>query len=275
MLRRTGINTVFRAGNVLTGWLLVVMILGTISLIVLRGLPALATCLGSEEIQFAIRLSLYTAGISTLLCIIFALPTAYYLARSRSRLSFLLNTVLDIPLALTPLVAGVGLLLLFGTTSFGKTLAALGLEFVFTVKGIIMAQFFVNVSFMVKVCYSAFCGVSPRLEFVARSLGYNQLETFCKITLPLARNGLLAAVVITWAKALGEFGAALMLAGATRLKTEILPLSLYLNISTGELDLAMASASILIGLSLTSLLIFEFLGRKVPGTERAGEGMWL
>ncbi|MGI5887130.1 MAG: ABC transporter permease [Syntrophomonadaceae bacterium] len=268
------VNGAFRFGNFFMGILLVILITASISLVIIRGVPDLKTSLQSAEIIFAIKLSIYTSIISTFLCILMAIPIGYYLARVNSRFSFIINTVLDIPLALPPIVSGVALLLLFGTTQFGHNLAHMGLEFVFTVKGIILAQFFVNVPYMIKVVYTAFSSVSTRMEFVARSLGYNQLETFVKITLPLAKNGIMAAIIITWAKALGEFGAALMLAGATRLKTETLPLSLFLNMSTGELSLAMAAATILIVISVVSLLVFEALGSGATVLDRGKDGVW-
>ncbi|MGB4302953.1 MAG: ABC transporter permease [Syntrophomonadaceae bacterium] len=258
----------------MVGIFLVFFITASISLILIRGIPDFRASLQSAEIMFAIKLSLYTSLISTFLCIVTAIPVAYYLARVKSRLSFIINTVLDVPLALPPIVSGVALLLLFGTTQFGRNLASMGLQFVFTVKGIILAQYFVNVPYMVKVIYTAFSSVSTRMEFVARSLGYNQLETFVKITLPLAKSGIMAAIIITWAKALGEFGAVLMLAGATRLKTETLPLSLYLNMSTGELGLAMAAATILIVISVASLLVFEALGSRTKIIDRGKDGVW-
>lgn len=268
------VNGAFRLSNFLVGILLVILITASVSLIFIRGIPDFKTSLQSAEIIFAIKLSIYTSLISTFLCILTAVPVAYYLARVKSRFSFIINTVLDIPLALPPIVSGVALLLLFGTTQFGQNLASIGLQFVFTVKGIILAQYFVNVPYMVKVIYTAFSSVSTRMEFVARSLGYNQLETFIKITLPLAKHGIMAAVIITWAKALGEFGAALMLAGATRLKTETLPLSLFLNMSTGELSLAMAAAAILIVISVASLLVFEALGSRATILDRGKDGVW-
>lgn len=141
-------------------------------------------------------------------------------------------------------------------------LAMHGLKFVFTTKGIILSQFFVNIPYMIKVLKSTIADINPRLEFVGRTLGCSQWQAFFKITLPLAKNGLIAGIVITWARAIGEFGAALMLVGATRMKTETLPVSLYLNMSTGDLKLAMASATILIMISVISLFIFEFLGGK-------------
>lgn len=223
-------------------------------------LPALIRSVCSKEMQFAIELSLITSIISTILCIIISIPTAYALARYDFPGKSLINTILDAPLALPPLVAGVGLLILFGTTSFGEGLAKAGLVFIFTPLGIIIAQFFVNVPFMFRILRGTFQGINPRYEHVAKTLGCTEAQAFWLVTLPMAKNGLLAGSIITWSKAIGEFGAALMVAGATRMKTETLPISLYLNMSCGELDLAIAAATILIIISLGSLFIFERYG---------------
>ena len=153
-----------------------------------------------------------------------------------------------------------GLLLLFGTTTFGKILARVKINFVFTPLGIIIAQFFVNISFMLRIMRSTFEGVNPRYEYAAKTLGCSETQAFWKVSLPMAKGGLLAGSIITWSKAIGEFGAALMLAGATRMKTETLPISLYLNMSCGELNLAIAAATILIIISIVSLFIFEKYG---------------
>jgi len=221
---------------------------------------ALYESLLSNEIQFAIRLSIITSLISTILCILISIPAAYAIARFDFWGKSIVNTILDIPLALPPLVAGVGLLILFGTTSFGSTLEDFGLKFVFTPLGVIIAQFFVNVPYMFRILRGTFQGINPRYEYVARTLGCTDWQTFWRVTLPMAKNGLLAGSVITWSKGIGEFGAALMLAGATRMKTETLPISLYLNMSSGELNLAIASATILIVISIISLFVFERFG---------------
>lgn len=242
--------------------LLISFILLSISMILIRGLPNLQKTLFIEEIQFAIQLSLYTSLISTVLCILFSIPIAYGIARYDFIGKNLVNTILDIPMALPPVVSGVALLLLFGTTAFGDILAKYGLKFVFDVKGIILAQFFVNVPYILRILKSTFMDINPKLEFVSRTLGYNQIKTFFKVTLPLAKNGLIAGIVITWARAIGEFGAALMLAGSTRMKTETLPISLFLNMSTGDLELGLAAATIIILISIFSLLIFEILGNR-------------
>lgn len=218
--------------------------------------------LRSEEIRFAIGLSLKTSIASTILCILGAVPAAYALARYDFRGKRAVSTLLDMPLALPPLVAGVGLLLFFGTTPLGRWLADAGLVFVFTPLGIVIAQFFVNVPFMLRVMRSTFEGISPRYEHVAKTLGCTDAQAIWRVTLPMASNGLLAGSVITWSKAIGEFGAVLMLAGATRMRTETLPVSLFLNMSCGKLDEAISAATILILISVVSLYVFE---RRVGG----------
>jgi molybdate transport system permease protein len=253
-------NTVFTGVIAFSIALLSGFILITVYMVLARGLPNLWSSLTSPEIQFAVKLSLGTSLVSTALCVALGVPVAYGLSRLRIRGKGIVMAVLDIPMALPPIVAGVALLLLFGTTSGGDWLASVGLKFVFTVQGIVLAQFFVNMPYMLRVTQGTFDDIDPKMEFVARTLGCSRAQAFFRVTLPLARNGLIAGAIITWARALGEFGAALMLAGATRLKTETLPVSLYLNMSTGDLELAMAAASILMLISFASLLVFEALG---------------
>ena len=202
-------------------------------------------------------MSLVTSVISTALCILVSVPSAYALARYRFPGRSILNTILDAPLALPPLVAGVALLIFFGTTSLGKGLSDAGLRFVFTPKGIVLAQFLVNVPFMFRILRATFQGINPRYEHVAKTLGATDVQAFRRVALPMARNGLVAGAIITWCKGIGEFGAALMVAGATRMKTETLPISLYLNMSCGELPMAIAAATLLIAISLASLFVFE------------------
>jgi len=251
----------FKIITISVALLLTIFILSLVVCIVMHTSPQrLLTSVASEEIRFAIKLSLITSAVSTLLCIVVSIPAAYSLARYDFPGKTLINTIVDLPLALPPLVAGVGLLLLFGTTSFGDWLANVGLKFVFTPLGIVIAQFAVNISFMLRIMRSTFEGISPRYEYVAQTLGCNPMQAFLQTTLPMSKNGLLAGGVITWSKGIGEFGAALMVAGATRMKTETLPISLYLNMSCGDLELAIAAATILIIISVVSLYVFEQRG---------------
>lgn len=244
---------------------LFLFVFSALSNIIWKGIAGLLESIGSKEIQFAIKLSLFTSLSSTLVCVLFALPVAYGLERFNIPGRKFISVVLDIPLSLPPLVSGVALLILFGTTSFGQTLAAHGLRFIFSVNGIILAQFFIITPYMIRVLKSTIADVDPRLEFVARTLGCSQWQAFYKITLPLAKNGIVAGLVISWARAIGEFGCALMVAGATRMVTETLPVALYFNMSIGDLKMAMASATCLILISLVSLFIFEIVGgRQAP-----------
>jgi len=218
---------------------------------------ALVESLRSREILFAVELSLVTSVVSTALCVVAAVPVAYSLARFSFPGRGLVNTLFNVPLALPPLVAGVALLIFYGPSTFGKTLSAFGLDIVYTPVGIVVAQFFVNLPYLVRVARSAFETINPRFEHVARTLGCTEWGAFCQVTLPLARNGLIAGLVITWSKAIGEFGAVMMLGGATRMKTETLPIALFLNMSTGDLDLAIAASVILIIISVISFAVFE------------------
>lgn len=263
-------NIVFSAILAISIAFLVGFILLAISTVLLKGFPNMGPSLASREIQFAIKLSFFTSIVSTLLCILFAVPIAYGMARFNFIGKKIVSTILDIPLALPPIVSGVALLLLFGTTSFGRELAMRGIQFVFSRNGIIMAQFFVNIPYLIRVLTSTMNDIDPRLEFVSRTLGCTRMQAFSNVTLPLAKNGLMAGIVITWARALGEFGAALMLAGATRLKTETLPVSLFLNMSCGDLELGLAAATILIVISVLSLFIFEILGGHQLELSRIG-----
>ncbi len=247
-----------------TGFFVVFMVgfvIAVIASIVTKTTPqALIENLTSEEILFAIRLSLITATVSSIFCMVVAIPTGYALARSDFPGKSLINTLLNMPLAVPPLVAGVGLLILFGQTPIGAALESIGLKFVFTPLGIIVAQFLINVPFAIRIMRSTFMGINPRYEHVAKTLGCTQTKAFWKVTLPMSKNGIVASSAIAWAKGIGEFGAILMLAGATRMKTETLPLAVYLNMSSGDLQLAIAAATILLIISFTALFILEKYG---------------
>ncbi|NPV30078.1 MAG: ABC transporter permease [Firmicutes bacterium] len=258
-----------KVGNVLITCLLVLFILAAVGNVLIRGLPHMPAYLKTSELVFAIKLSLFTSLVSTAACLLVAMAVAYTLARYSLPGRGLVASLIRIPLNMPPVVSGVCLLLLFGTTTFGETLSRMGLRFVFTVPGIILAQFFVNVPSLITVLKAAIENVDVRLEYVARTLGCTPAQAFFRVTLPLIRNNVLAGLILTWGKALGEFGAVLMLAGAIRFKTETLPISLYLNMATGDMNALMASASILILIAVISLVVFERAGVKfyerVPG----------
>lgn len=244
---------------------------GGVLLLVLGGLftfispESLLRTVTNPEVIFAIRLSLITSVLSTLLCALAAVPVGYILGRGRMPGQRPLIMLLMLPLSLPPLVAGVALLLFFARTPAGTGLEDLGVAVVYTQLGIIVAQVFVNLPYLIRVMRSSFAMISPRYEHIARTLGCTDFQAFWHVALPMARAGLISGLVITWSKAMGEFGAVLMLAGATRMRTETLPIALYLNMSTGDLDIAITTACILLGISAVTMFFFE---RISDGSER-------
>ncbi|KPU42914.1 sulfate transport system permease protein CysW [Oxobacter pfennigii] len=238
-------------------------IISALLTIVLGGAPYLKKALLSDEIRHAILLSIYTASVSTVICVILAVPAAYALTRTSLPFKKTLQIIIELPLSLPYLVLGLCLLIVF-SSDFGRALKDLGLKVVFDKNGIIMAQIFVNLPFAVHLMRAAIDLVDARLEFIAGSLGASRLERFTTITLPLCLSSVLMMVILVWSRALGEFGATLMLVGVTRMKTETLPASIYLNISTGDNGMAMAAAIIILIIAAVSLTITTVL-RKYTG----------
>lgn len=240
--------------------LVALFIVAPLLMLMKEGMVQLPTAIQSKEVQFAIALSLKTSIISTIICLMLAAPIAQFLHQCRFK--HYVMPFLYLPLALPHIVSGVALLLFFGHLGIGGFLERhFNLAFVFTEKGIMLAQVFVNLPFAIQLLAVGLERLNGRQLFVARTLGASKWQCFYHVTLPLLKSTLIATVILTWSRALGEFGAVIMVAGATRMKTEILPTSIMLNLSTGELDLAMAIAVILMMISLTCSLTFEYIFR--------------
>ena len=167
---------------------------------------------------------------------------------------------MELTLSLPYILLGFALLLIF-LSPMGKALKAAGFAVVFQPTGIVFAQLLVNLPFAIRMARTALEDVNPRMEFVARTLGASRWEVFRTVILPLCRNSLISTFVLTWARGMGEFGATLMLVGVTRMKTETLPGSIYLSISTGNYDTAMATAIIMLVVSACTLAIANILSR--------------
>lgn len=231
-------------------------------LLVCRGGASVGACFRSREIMFAIRLSLITSAISTIICLFFSLPTAYTLARYNIKFKKIISILIFLPMSLPHIISGVALLLFLGNLGVGGALSKLGIDFVFTRKGIVAAQVFVNMPFMIKILKAAIEESDYKMEFTARTLGCNKWQSFIYITIPLIKNTILSSLIITWSRALGEFGAVVMLAGATSMKTEVIPTAIFMNMSTGDLDIAIGTATILIIISIVSMLLIEFIDKE-------------
>ena len=253
--------SLFDGASLLIAFLTVLFLTASICTIVVGGLPFLPAAFRSEEVLFSIRLSLVTSTLSTLLCFLVGIPCAYALARCRMPLRNFCRIVLELPLSLPYLVLGLCLLMMFSSEA-GRLLKNFGIRVIFEPAGIVMAQWLVNIPFVVRLMRTALEELDGRLEFIAGTLGASRWQRFCTITLPMCRNAILMAAILTWSRAIGEFGATLMLVGVTRMKTETLPASIYLNISTGDNGMAMAAAIIVLGISGAALMLSTLLQHR-------------
>jgi len=207
----------------------------------------------------ALRLSLITTAITVAVTVVFGTPVAFLLARRRFFGAALLDTLLDLPLVLPPAVAGIALLFTFGRNGLlGGLLDDGGVSVAFTAAAVVIAQTFVAAPFYIKAAKAGFESVDPQLEHVSRSLGEGDLRTFARITVPLASPALLGGIVMTWARALGEFGATIMFAGSLQGVTETVPLAIYDALQT-DLDAALMLGVVLVVVSFAVLFLFKLL----------------
>ncbi|MCF8001876.1 MAG: ABC transporter permease [Halanaerobiales bacterium] len=218
--------------------------------------------INSKEVSFSLILSITTSLSAVFLAIIFGIPTAYVLSRYEFKFKRIIDIILDIPLVLPPIILGLSLLVLLGPIG-GNQLAKLGLNFVFTKLGIVMAQFVVVAPLLIRSLKIAFSNVDPKLEKAAMTLGDNHFQVFKNITIPLSKEGIITGVTTAWARAMGEFGATVMLAGATRLKTETLPIAVYLNMTTGDLEMAVTVSIVMIIFSIIIMGILQIYNKNI------------
>lgn len=232
-----------------------------VSLATYTNVGTLWATLISREILFAIKLSVVTATVATTISIIIAIPAAYAISRTDFPGKNIVDTILDLPIVISPIALGAALLIFFNT-ALGQGIERHVTTFVFEVAGIILAQFTVICALAVRLMKSTFDSIDPRYEQVGRTLGCSKVRAFFRVTLPLAKNGLVAATILTWARAVGEFGATVTLAGATAFKTETLPVAIFLSLATADVEKAVAVIIVLIAISVVALFIL----RRISGT---------
>ena len=202
--------------------------------------------LGTPVILDALVLSLVTTAATVVLTLVFGTPLAWVLARRRFRGVRLLETLIDMPLVLPPAVAGIALLLVFGRRGLiGAPLTELGIVIPFTTVAVVLAQTFVAAPFFIRAARAGFAGVERDLEDAARADGAGGWAVFRHVTAPLSEVALAGGLVMTWARALGEFGATIMFAGNIQGRTQTLPLVVYSEFQT-SLESSIAAASILV-----------------------------
>ena len=206
----------------------------------------LGTVSSSAVVLDALTLSLGTTAVSLVLTVALGLPLAWLLARRRFRGSGLVETIVDLPIVLPPSVAGLGLLFVFGRRGLlGEPLAVFGLTIPFTTVAVILAQVFVAAPFFVRSARAGLAAVDRDLEDAGRTDGASELQVLRWLTVPLAAPALAAGIVMSWARALGEFGATIMFAGNVEGRTQTLPLVVYAEFQGGELDRSIAAAAVL------------------------------
>ncbi|HUV28486.1 MAG TPA: ABC transporter permease [Anaerolineales bacterium] len=215
--------------------------------------------LRQPEVLQAIALSLGTTLISTMIIILAGTPLAYSQARGQFRFSRLVDTLIDLPLVLPPAVAGVALLMAFGRRGIlGGVLDDLGIHIAFTPIAVIIVQVFVAAPFYIKSAALGFSNIDQELEQSAALDGASSPQIFRFLTIPLSWSALLGGSVMSWARALGEFGATIIFAGNFPGRTQTMPLAIYIGFEL-NLDIAITLSVVLILLSFLALFVAKYI----------------
>ncbi|AUV83657.1 sulfate ABC transporter permease [Salinigranum rubrum] len=247
------LSVAFLLGAVLLCYYLVPLV----SLVVAQPPGAVLDRLTTPDVTAAVRTSVLTAAVSTALATVFGLPLAYWLARTEGRRSALVTALVVLPLVLPPIVSGMVLLTVVGpNTLLGSAATAVGVPLTRSVVGVVLAQTFVASPFVVVTAKAAVESVDRSLEYASRSLGKSRWTTFRRVTLPIAWPGILAGVTLGFARAIGEFGATIMLAYYPR----TMPVQIWVSFTTRGLDEAFPIAVVLLGVAVATLVVINALG---------------
>ncbi|MGI8392429.1 ABC transporter permease [Leucobacter sp. Z1108] len=235
-----------------------VLLLPIIALLLRIDWQLLPATLVAPETASALGLSLATAAIATICCVVLGVPLAVVIARTSGALSGVLRGLITLPLVLPPLVGGLALLTLLGRGGvFGDALAELGVRIPFTTVAVVIAQVFVALPFLVISVEGSLRALDPATEEAAATLGASPLVVLFRVTLPTIAPGLIAGVILSFTRALGEFGATALFAGNAAGSTRTIPLAIYsaFNGAGVTQDVALALSLVLIVTSLTVLLM--------------------
>ena len=242
---RAGLGRPFDAVAIAGGLVLGLPVFVLVGRAILDG--SLLETAGLAVVADALALSLATTAVTALLTVAFGTPLALALARRRFRGQVMVETLIDLPIVLPPSVAGLALLLVFGRRGLlGEPLSVMGIEIPFTVIAVVIAQLFVAAPFYIRSARTGFASVDHDLEDAARVDGATERQLFVRVTVPLASSALAAGLVMSWARALGEFGATIMFAGNVEGQTQTLPLVVYSEFQSGNLEASIAAAAILV-----------------------------
>lgn len=208
-------------------------------------------------------ISLRVALTATVISFFLGLYLAYRMKDSLSKIFQFVDIILNLPLVLPPTVAGLLLLMLFGKKGpLGGVMYNLGYQIIFTKEGAVMAAVFVSLPLMYRCAKSAFEQLDMKLIEAGRTLGMSELSIFTKIILPLSLPGIISGVILAFARALGEFGATLIIAGNIPKVTQTMPLVIYMNLQSGNYELALVWSGILIAFSFIMMLLIKCISHK-------------
>lgn len=218
--------------------------------------------IGSPRTLYSIKLSVAAGTVATLLAVAVAIPSAYALSRYTFPGKTFVDTLLELPVIVSPVALG-AMLLIFFDTRVGELIEGYGPTFVFEIPGIILAQFMTTAGLATRLIKATIDEIPARYEAVARSLGAPPSRAFLTVTLPLAARGILAAAILSWAKAIGEFGATITLAGSMAMKTETLPIAIFMALSSADITQTVVLILILVLIGLTILYGVRLITRRV------------
>ena len=222
------------------------------------GLQRLASSLTNRDVRYAIWLSLISCSITAILAVWVAVPIGYLMSRFQFRGKAVIDMILDVPIVLPPLVVGISLLLLFRLPPFSLVSDWV----IYEIPAVILAQFMVACAFAVRTMRVTFDQIPQRYEQVALTLGASRSQAFWRVVMPQTRNGLLAAATLAWARSLGEFGPILVFAGSTRMRTEVLPTTVFLEMNAGDLPGMLAISIIMIAIAAIVLIVARVFGLR-------------
>jgi len=224
----------------------------------------LLATVGQPVVRDALRISLTTSLATVAIVVLLGTPLAWLLARGRFPGRGLLDTLVDLPMVLPPVVAGVALLMAFGRRGvLGDALAGAGIDVAFTAKAVVAAQIFVSSPFYIRAARLGFQGVDPAMEEAAAIDGAGGLRTFFSVTLPLMLPSLVSGLVLCWARALSEFGATMMFAGNLQGTTQTMSLAVMTAMQS-SLTTALAMSVVLLIVAAVVLFVFRTLTRQGP-----------
>ncbi|HOT06182.1 MAG: Molybdate/tungstate transport system permease protein WtpB [Methanosaeta sp. PtaB.Bin039] len=210
----------------------------------------------------ALRLSLSTAAATTLIVVLAGTPVSYINARYRYPGKELIDSLIDLPVVMPPAVAGIALLMAFGRMGvLGRHTSALGLEVAFTTLAVVIAQIFVAAPFFLRQARSSFQEVDANLEAAARTLGSTPTHAFLHVTMPLATQGLISGAIMTFSRALGEFGATIMFAGNFQGRTQTMPLAIYTAMQS-DINVSLCISLLLVIISFVVIFLVKSLARR-------------